>query len=260
MTGDEDRLLREHRDKINLLVDCGAFTYWSMKKPTPDVYDYMDWLGKLQCTPDHYFALDVIGDPAKTLDNLRIMRKEGLNPVPIFQLGADWNDMPEYQAGADRVAFGGIVGKATHVQWMYQNKPVPKRVHWLGVSNVGLMSHHRPTSVDNSSVWGARRFGALRLYMGKGRWTQLKRNLIPTPEQRQAVRRLGLDPSLLRTGEGWRGSDSTMLRVTLAGYLDWMKDLRRYEGVNLYVAIAGGSDIRLFMAAARERFEAVQGA
>lgn len=164
-----DRYLKEHRRKLNLLVDCGAFTYWSLKKPTPDVYDYMEWLNGLQCKPDSYFALDVIGNPVKTLENLRIMRKEGFSPIPIFQLGADWQDMSEYAAGADRVAFGGIVGKQAHVQWMYENCPVPKRVHWLGVTNPGMMVRHKPTSVDSSNFQSALRFGQVYLYLGAGR-------------------------------------------------------------------------------------------
>lgn len=79
---------------MDLILDSGAYSAWRLGKPINiDGYcDYLlanlDWIG-------HYVNLDVInpGSPEEaaraSFENLKHMRKRGLDPVPVYHVGED---------------------------------------------------------------------------------------------------------------------------------------------------------------------------
>lgn len=82
---------------INLLLDSGAFSAWSLGKSV-DLNAYCDYIERNQEWIGNYVALDVI-NPKDTLaaaeasfQNLLTMRKRGLRPIPVFHVGEsfDW--------------------------------------------------------------------------------------------------------------------------------------------------------------------------
>ena len=86
------RVLGPDMPTVNCIIDSGAYTAWKSGKPI-NIAEYCKFLKANQDWITTSVALDVInpGDPddaaKRSFENLLYMRKQGLDPVPVFHAG-----------------------------------------------------------------------------------------------------------------------------------------------------------------------------
>lgn len=159
---------------IELLLDSGAFT--AMNAGVEISLD--EYITFCQRWKDHlfgYMALDVLQNPVATEQNLQVMIKEGLRPIPVHVWGDDQKRMDELFELSDWIALGGFRrpqrGPAPYpyvklkMEWARG-----RRVHWLGFTNKPLIEGFRPFSCDCSSWMAGAMYGRVAVYAGRGRW------------------------------------------------------------------------------------------
>lgn len=171
-----------------LIADSGAFSAHTLGKTiTPD--EYADWLDKYPGRFDFAFNLDVIGDPAESLDQWRYLRNgRGQETLPVLHFGdkpEDW--LPTYRdEGAHRIALGGLVTKgpdprqirawtAYTFRWLRDNWPEAP-VHGLGVHmssrNLGAFPWATTDSATFTMAW---RFARAQLWDSeRQRWVKFR--------------------------------------------------------------------------------------
>ncbi len=71
------RLQREHGENLNVMLDSGAFTAFTVGKQI-DLRSYIHFLKNTKLKIKHYASLDVIRNVEATEKNYGIMRAEGL--------------------------------------------------------------------------------------------------------------------------------------------------------------------------------------
>jgi len=152
-------VLREHAGSIDFFLDSGAFTAWRSGKPIA-LDDYCRFLDKCPVNPWRYVMLDVIYKPEATLENLRLMRTRGFNPVPVFTPGQALSDLVEYYADeSDFIACGGLANKYTPASeaWLGTVRAAANiarpdgKLHLLGYTSMQWVKYHRPYSCDSST-------------------------------------------------------------------------------------------------------------
>ena len=143
-----------------IFLDSGAFTVYT-KKVKIDIQEYIEFLYKNKDKLDVYCNLDVIDDVEATWKNFEIMKKAGLDPLPVFHPGEDFKYLRrclEYDyfcigTGATipsknkRTEF---LDKAFSIICEKDGYPQAK-VHGLGMTDFELMRRYPFFSVDSSS-------------------------------------------------------------------------------------------------------------
>lgn len=101
---------------FDLLIDSGAYTAHTKGKEV-DLGSYMQFLADRAGQYRAAFSLDVIGDPAASMRNYRIMRRnlpDEIRLIPTWHVGSGWD---EYRAvidsGAPLVGIGGAVAHSS---------------------------------------------------------------------------------------------------------------------------------------------------
>lgn len=245
-------VLGRHQQHIRFVLDSGAFTAWKAGKPIA-LDDYCRFIEKLPVQPWRYFTLDVIGDPHGTLNNYDTMLKRGFKPVPIFTRGEDPSVLDDYYKTSDVVGIGGLVGTAGNKGFVngIMRKVGQRRVHWLGFTDIQFLKHYRPYMCDSSSWESGGRFGAIRLYMGGGKYIACKKSDFVTRPNDQVLRRLrdfGFAPSDLASMSNWHGGESINRKVSAASALALSLDIQKNLGTLMFNAIADtGRGVRFFV-------------
>lgn len=150
------------KNKVDIFLDSGAFTA-TTKNVKIDIHEYIDFI-KQYDTIKQYCNLDVIGDAAASLKNLKIMEKHGMSPLPVFHYGED----PEKYLVPmikkyDYIALGGLVGASSKalIMWLdtifakyiCDENGFPKiKVHGFGITTFRIMFRYPWYSVD-STTW-----------------------------------------------------------------------------------------------------------
>jgi phosphoribosylglycinamide formyltransferase-1 len=169
-------LLVSAGSSLRFNLDSGAFTAWKAGKQI-GLDEYCRFLEGLPIKPWRYFTLDVIGDPGETLRNYETMLARGFKPVPIFTRGEDPSVLEQFYKTSEVVGIGGLVGTPRNRGFV---KAIMKhigdrKVHWLGFTDFNFVKTFRPYMCDSSSWESAARYGALKLYMGGGRFKGIKK-------------------------------------------------------------------------------------
>lgn len=73
-----------------LMIDSGAFSVWTGSKEKIDINKYIKFLKTNMEYIDYYISLDDMCSAEKSYENLLIMRDAGLNPLPVFHGGEDF--------------------------------------------------------------------------------------------------------------------------------------------------------------------------
>jgi hypothetical protein len=106
---------------------------------------------------------------------------------------------------------------------------------------------------DSSSWESGGRFGALRLYMGRGRHVILKKTDCrekPSDEIMARVASFGFDPHQLRKMENWHGGVTLNRMLSAASALAMSLDIQKHLGTLMFNAIADtGRGTRFFIQA-----------
>lgn len=155
---------------VRIFLDSGAFSVMTTGKKIKlspyiqFIYDNIDSI-------DAYAALDVIGDPWKTEDNLNAMRSSGLDPVAVDHFGSSMDTWRHICHNHGYVAIGGAArsGMTTHrlfskMRFVEALKINPEiKIHGFGITNPTSIMNLPYYSVDSTS-WLTGRFGDLRLW------------------------------------------------------------------------------------------------
>jgi len=154
----------------SVFLDCGAYTAHMMGGEIL-LEDYYMGLDLLQ--PDVYVALDKIGDPEKSRQNLAKMLDAGYRPVPVFTKGAPWPELRELMQEFGYVAVGGFAGSGAGKREMQQQlasvfKTVGQvcdiskgegKIHGFGISTPETMLKFPFFSTDSSGAVQTARYG-----------------------------------------------------------------------------------------------------
>jgi hypothetical protein len=167
---DLDALVARFSEPPEVFADSGAFSA-KHQGANINLAEYVEWLRRWRHLFATYVNLDVIGDPAATLANQRLMEDVGLRPVPVFHGGEPWEYLADYCAEHAYVALGGMVatGDADAVlRWCVRAHQLGAehgtRFHGFGQTKRQVLKALPWYSVDSSS-WGAgHRAGQLRLW------------------------------------------------------------------------------------------------
>lgn len=162
----------EHRTRFGeLFMDSGAFSFYNSKK-TVNIDDYIETLKRDKIKK--YSALDVIGDPKATLENFKIMKDAGLDPIPTFHINTDGEYLKYYLEHEKHLAIGGMVGAQNIVgnldkiwRTIIQINPDIK-VHGFGVTNADIALRYPWASIDGSSFNTIVKFSRAREWHGEG--------------------------------------------------------------------------------------------
>lgn len=130
------------------------------------------------------FALDVIGDPVRSMENTRYMHAQGVHAIPCFHVGEPWEFLEEMKV-FPKIALGGLAMKgpgklntAKKIEWCEQcfARVWPKKIHGFGLGSERIVSALPFHSTDASS-WetGPACFGNWRKY-GKMSWKGSSQN------------------------------------------------------------------------------------
>lgn len=168
----------EYKPKI--LLDSGAYSAWTTGRNI-SIIDYMDYIKNNIEHIEHYIALDVFNDPELTLDFYRIMRKKGLEPVPVYHYCTDETYLQQYIAdGNEYIALGGTMPateKSLVAKWVnyLTHKYQGIKFHLLG-SNSALITLFTDLHSCDSSTWiMAAVTGKPKHILGKSREKKVER-------------------------------------------------------------------------------------
>ena len=163
---------------MRVLVDSGAYTIDNMKKQGKvvdglDLPGYCAWLKEHPTLYTHYVNLDVISNGKATYDNWIEMRKQGLNPIPVYHATTDVKWLHKYlDAGVDYLCLGAVAFMYTerrlanfdHIWANHltdkQGMPLVK-VHGFGLTSLRIITRYPWFSVDSSSWAFIARHGGL---------------------------------------------------------------------------------------------------
>lgn len=232
-----------------ILIDSGAFTAWNTGK-TVTLDGYCNALDTLPLTAWRYFALDVVGDAAGTKRNLDEMLRRGYKPSPVLTPTESVDEIEQLYSVND------FVGIATYKPRRYKAdqqvrlvnimaKVNGRMAHLLGLTSMDWVKLHRPYSVDSSTWLNGRKYGSMRLYVGRGRTRQITRQTIARcldTEVEHAIARLGYDPHQLRHRESWeyaKGKGTALVsRINAASWALTAIEMERAIGTATFFVVA----------------------
>lgn len=253
------RELDANRDKIEFLLDSGAFTAWKSGKPI-HIDDYCRFLDSLPFKPWRYFTLDVIGDAEGTMKNYELMLSRGYNPVPIFTPSQDFDEIDYYYSKTDMIGAGGLVGKYNKDGLLYVNKLMKKvngrKIHLLGYTKSDFLKHFKPYSCDSSSWSSSFRYASAKIYKGNGAWLAFtKKQLInkPSDELINLIKRHGVDPSRLAQQSEWsngnKENEYAIETLTHRTWVKYQKDIEKNISTKLFLACSTEGQVKLMVRA-----------
>lgn len=166
----------------NIILDSGAYTAMTQKQEI-DLTKYMDYIKNNKSKFSNYFALDVIKNPEKSLENYNIMIENKLNPIPVFHVYEDFKYLEHYGKVADYIAIGGLTTFKTKkrelinfVENCISVIPKGKKIHLLGVSSFDVLMRFggKIYSADSSSMNASMVYHSLIDFSGTTKHIQLK--------------------------------------------------------------------------------------
>lgn len=245
---------------VCFLLDSGAFTAWKKGKEV-QLNDYCRSIETLKVKPWRYFALDKIGDPKGTHENLLELNRRGFKPIPIFTRGESPDRLDELYTLNDVVGIGGLVGTPNNKGFVrgIMEKIGGRRCHWLGFTSHDFMSAYKPFSCDSSSWIAPMRFGGkFPLYIGQGRWiTVTQKDFLSRPSHSLLAHfeEYDEDLTLLRFKEGWHnasnsGNRSIGFRLLTKSWVRYSMEVEKRLGTKLFLAAGCDRDVEAIVRAA----------
>ncbi len=179
----------------SFFLDSGAYSFLQntqSKVQNIDQYffNYINFIKQYKNNIDLYANLDVISrsDFTKSAElsflNWKIMKKEGLDPIPVLHYGENGKWLQKYlDAGCSYIALGGFancITKNKYVIWAdkiwkniltdEKNMPIVK-VHGFGITSVPIIFRYPWYSVDSTSWRMTADYGAVYIPKYKnGKW------------------------------------------------------------------------------------------
>lgn len=146
----------------HIFLDSGAFSA-KTRGVKIDIKEYAGFLHRYGSRLDVYANLDSIGNPEETLQNQKILEKEGLKPLPVYHSGEDVKYLKYYIENYEYIALGGMVGTKDTNRWLETvfNKYPDKKFHGFGMTDFGLILKYPFYSVDSTTWFCAQKFGVI---------------------------------------------------------------------------------------------------
>ena len=208
-------------DNVDLFIDSGAFSAWSSGHEV-NIREYAAWLIRHRGVINFAAGLDVIGDPAATIKNLKTLMDlvgDQVKIVPTFHVGTPWQVLDSLVSGFDFIALGGVVSLRLKdhdplMPWLVTAHRVLKDAgavaHGFGITKPPL-PHVLPWYSVDSAYWQqAAISGGFTLWDSKAR--SMRRVVAGRRlgiRQRELVREYGGDPDAMqRAGFGLVGKST----------------------------------------------------
>jgi len=228
---------------FDILIDSGAYTTFKSGKSI-DIDKYINFIDNLPFPVTGYFTLDSIGNPELTRKNYDLIRREGLDPIPVFTRRDKPKDFEYYYETAGYVGIGGIAGTQgcrDHLINLYESGLLTnKKVHWLGFIQHDFLLHYKPFSCDTTSWLKGMRF-ACGWYYANRRYRTFTKSNFKDHELKVFCARYGFDSYILGKESSWRrlNSISPFCQVLqfYAAY-EYLLMLKKRVGVKLYLSIS----------------------
>ena len=244
--------LQDKKD-INLLLDSGAFTAWKAGQVI-EIDDYCKFIDNLPIKPWKYFALDVVGNPQKTMENYEIMLKRGYNPIPIFTRGEEINVLEDYYKTSGIVGVGGLVGTKKNKSFVnaLMKKINKRKVHWLGFTNIKYIKFYKPYMCDSSSWLTGSRYASFNLYCGNGKFEKInKRQWLTNRDYlsgnelniKNVIKNYGFNYFDLQKTNGWIGGNSVIRNLCASSYIKLSDDIENQLNTRFFLAASNKSDV-----------------
>lgn len=234
-----------------VLIDSGAFTAWNTGKVVT-LDGYCKALDSLPVTPWRYFALDVVNDAHGTQRNLDEMIRRGYKPSPVLTPAESIDKLDDYWTVSDFVAIATYKPRrykadqqARLINAMAKCREPGRMTHLLGLTSMDWVKLHKPYSVDSSTWLNGRKYGSMRLYVGRGKTRQITRASITKrmdAEVETAIANLGFDPHELQRPESWeyaKGKGNALVsRINAASWALTAIDMERAIGTATFFVVA----------------------
>lgn len=164
------------RNKIPLMIDSGAYSAFTRGEPI-DLQRYIEYLHRVIPLFDsvEYVNLDVIGgDGSDSYENWQEMRRQGLNPVPVYHVITDVKWLKKYLRETDHISIGAVAATAykrrtwsldrVWEEFLVGSDRMPLfRVHGMGATSFRIMRRYPWHSVDSTSWLQPSAYGKLFL-------------------------------------------------------------------------------------------------
>lgn len=150
----------------NFILDSGAFSAWNCNKPIV-LEEYIEFIKKHDVKL--YANLDDITNPDISIQNEKIMRLNGLNPISVFHMNESI-DYLDKMIDNEYIALGGMVRAQGVEAWLdvvfnhiYKRNPNIK-IHGFGLTKFDLILKYPFYSVDSSSWTQAAIYARISLW------------------------------------------------------------------------------------------------
>ncbi len=166
--------INENFDDASIFLDSGAYSADS-QNTVIDLDEYIEFCRINQDKVDIIANLDILGNGEASKESYDKMTDAGINVLPCYHLGEDYDLLKYYCKKSDYIAIGGQVGLKfnlrkhfNYLQNIFHIIPKEKKVHLFGVTNFKLMMRYmdRVTSVDSSIVSRRSAYHASLSYSG----------------------------------------------------------------------------------------------
>jgi hypothetical protein len=205
-------IMEESQAYADYMIDSGAYTAFSLGKEIKRE-EYQNFLRGLKFKPFKYFMLDVIGDEKGTMENLKLMRQDGFDPVPIFTRGSNVELIDELYNDTDLIGLGGISARKGNSRTrtygyvkMLMKKVAERKCHWLGFAILNFIKYYKPYSLDSTSWSSGLQYGSIPIWF-QGKEYRISRDMFmkrPTPFLKMIHDYYEEDISRAQYKEQWR--------------------------------------------------------
>ena len=148
--------------RISIVLDSGAFSAKSRGEPI-DLDQYIEFVHQYGRYFSGHFNLDILDDGAGSYRNWVEMRRQGLDPIPVFHVTTKVKWLRRYLRRTDRIAIGSMVRRnrqqllyTLHHLWREYFLDVEGnakyRVHGLGVASARIM-RGVPSGIPSIRWW-----------------------------------------------------------------------------------------------------------
>lgn len=160
--------------EARVFLDSGAFGAHT-RGAKLDLGQYCDYIRAHASALHAYAALDVIGDWRATAENLKLMRAQGLDPVPVFHSGEPYELLGDIAASCGYIALGGMASDSPAREDLQKHldrcfaileKHWPVRVHGFGIMAQWALERYPFYSVDSSAAIVSAGMGRVMRFTG----------------------------------------------------------------------------------------------
>jgi len=221
-----------------VMIDSGA--YGNMKRSRSAVVsgaefnrigleEYIDFAQAIEGQVWDYVMLDEIKHPQVSLENFRVMRDRGLDPMFVFVEGMTYESIADHVGDRHWFCVAGGGAKLTYLEKRYQMASM-----WAPNAGLHALGYTRPPqlfslpikSCDSSSFTSGSRWGLATVYDRLSGFSSVRvRNINKNPRSTRLffslLKRMNVDPDVVFSGQLDTLNHSVFALMTLVSYLDF---------------------------------------